>query len=51
MHGKALSEKTKNLMLRVEKLPKIDSFGKLQEEFDYCKRVSEEVKHECSEIN
>lgn len=29
MHGKPLSEKTKSLMLRVEKLPKIDSFGKL----------------------
>ena len=38
-------------MLRVEKLPKIENHVRLMQELEDCKRLSEEVKTECSEIN
>ena len=38
-------------MLRVEKLPKIDSYMKLAKELEECKIQSEEIKAECPDIN
>lgn len=45
------SDRTKNIMIRVEKLPKIDSFAKLLKELEECRSLSEDIKAECPDIN
>ena len=50
MYTKNFSEKTKQVMLRVEKLPKLDNHKLLQVELERCKKQCEEVKGECNDI-
>jgi short-subunit dehydrogenase involved in D-alanine esterification of teichoic acids len=38
-------------MLRVEKLPKIESYTKLMKELEECRTLSEDIKSECPDIN
>ncbi|CDW80528.1 protein far1-related sequence 5-like [Stylonychia lemnae] len=50
-YNKPFNESIRNILLRVEKLPKLENQNLVEKEILECMKLSETIKNECAEIN
>lgn len=51
IYASNFTDRTKDIMIRVSKLPKVDNYVKLKKELEECKNLSEQIKGDCADIH